>query len=238
VFERKKKKIEVPTIETRTVTVPTAQGLKDMITPAVASAAAVAKEYTHEAGKKADDVLEQVKPYFEQGRDIAEKQAAKAKESAETAKKHVGNHDGLSEFLASGAAAREVASQRSHDAALVLSGKATAKPVKKKGGFAKVVVNLGVLTVIGALAAVVVQKLRAPKDDPWARPLTDPYVAPPKGRDASATGGTGVQTTDVTTDATVAAGTETAVGTQTIEAKEGEIITAAGQVPTQDDKQN
>ena len=236
-FERKKKKIEVPTIETRTVTVPTTQGLKDMITPAVASAAAAAKEYTHEAAKNAESYLEQVKPYLEQGRELAEKQA-------EHAKKQVANHDGLAELLASGAAAREIATQRSRDAALVLKGDATVKP-KKKGGFAKVVVNLGVLTVVGALAAVVAQKLRQPKDDPWARPLTDPYVAPAKGRDASTTGGSGVEMTDVAKDAKSTTGTTTSTTTGSPQVTEvtslnndAEIIPAAGQVPTQGDTKN
>lgn len=195
-FTRKKKKIEVPTIETRTVTVPTAQGIKDMITPAVASAAALAKDYTHEASDWA-------KPRLEQGRAIAEKQASQAKDL-------VGDNAKLSELIAAGSAARGEAARRSHDAALVLRGDATIKKVKHKkgGGIGKLFLNLGVLTVLGALAAVVAQKLQQPKDDPWARPLTDPYVAPATGRDATVAGGEGVEVTEVdeTADITPAAG--------------------------------
>ncbi|GAB48808.1 hypothetical protein [Mobilicoccus pelagius] len=241
-FERKKKKIEVPTIETRTVTVPTAQGLKSMITPAVTAA----KEYTQEAAHQAGEYIDQVKPYIEQGRELAEKQAEQAKKQAEQAKKQVENHDGLTEFLASGAAAREIASQRTRDAALVLKGEAKAEPVKK-GGFAKVVVNLGVLTVVGALAAVVAQKLRQPKDDPWARPLTDPYVAPAAGRDSSTAGGTGVKVTDVKATGTPATGVkvdDAPAGDKEIRQVsdvdaapgEAEITPVEGQVPTTDHK--
>ncbi|WP_040155273.1 hypothetical protein [Mobilicoccus massiliensis] len=216
-FQRKKKKIEVPTIETRTVTVPTAQGLKDMIAPAVASAAATAKGYTQEAAHQAEGYLEQVKPYLEQAEKKAGKVASQAKDKASDNPK-------LAEFLASGAAAREVASQRSRDAALVLKGEAKAKPIKKHG-FAKFILNLGVLAALGAVAAVVVQRLQQPKDDPWARPLTDPYVAPPAGRDATVAAGEGAAVSEVDGDRQVSEAGD--------QAADAEIIPVEGQVPTQ-----
>jgi len=55
------------------------------------------------------------------------------------------------------------------------------------------------LGLLGAAAAAVTSFLKksAPKDDPWATPLTDPYIAPSNGRhsgldspDANQTGST------------------------------------------------
>jgi hypothetical protein len=64
-------------------------------------------------------------------------------------------------------------------AAAVVKGDAVAAPKRKKRG--RVLMTLGLL---GAAAAAVTSFLKksAPKDDPWATPLTDPYIAPSNGR--------------------------------------------------------
>lgn len=209
----KKKKVVVPTVETRTINVPTASGVKAAVVPAAAAAAALAKNY-------ADDAADWAKPHLDQSREFVEKQADQAKERVSDAPK-------LSTLLTSSAAAREVAAQRSHDAALVLKGEATIKPKKQSGGVLKFLGSLGLLAALGAAAAVVAQKMSKPKDDPWARPLTDPYVAPAAGRDSTVAGGTGVKVTDVKTSST-----DTTSTTGADKGTETEIIAPQGQVPT------
>lgn len=200
-----KKKVVVPTVETRTINVPTAEGLKAVAMPALAAAVAAAKNYSDEAADWA-------KPRLEQGKAVAEEGAAKAKDLA-------GNSAKLSALTATAAGSK--AAQRSRDAALVLKGDATIKKNKKKsGGFGKLVLNLGLLSALAAVVGVVVKKMQEPKDDPWARPLTDPYVAPAAGRDTTVAAGEGVKVTEVADQS----------GDTT---HETEIIAPEGQVPTQ-----
>lgn len=75
---------------------------------------------------------------------------------------------------AAAAAASSEAQRRGSGAASVLSGKAVAKPRRRKG---KLLLLLGLLAAAGAAAAVFVKKT-APKDDPWAAPLSEPYLSP------------------------------------------------------------
>ncbi|MDO5628248.1 MAG: hypothetical protein Q4G43_08005 [Mobilicoccus sp.] len=213
-FKSKKKKVAVPTIDTRTITVPTAHGIKD----AVGAYAAVAKDKTADAARDAE---KWAKPYIEQGLEFAEEQAHKAKDKVEST-------GSFSDLAAKTSATREEAAKRSRDAALVLKGEAVAK--KKKGGFGKVLSTLTVLTVLGAVAAYVAQKLTQPKDDPWARPLTDPYIAPPTGRDSTSTS-SGAATGAAGRDATVAAGEGVKV-TEVGEAADQERDIPAGEVIT------
>lgn len=88
--------------------------------------------------------------------------------------------------IAASAAATEEARHRSSDAALVLKGDATIK--RKRSGVAGggllrgLLAALGVLGVAGAVAAYLTRRANE-QDDPWARPLADPYVAPQSGRE-------------------------------------------------------
>lgn len=183
-FDQKKKKIALPTVETKTINVPTAAGLKDVIVPAVTGAAATAKdrssEYAHTASEWA-------KPRLEQGRDLAESSVGEAKGRIDE------NMPKLTAALAAAAAGTEEARHRASDAALVLKGDAVIKRKKKGGLVGKVFSTLGLLALVGVAAAFVAKKASEPKDDPWARPLTDPYVAPATGRDSTA-GGPGSET--------------------------------------------
>ena len=61
----------------------------------------------------------------------------------------------------------------------IISGDAVASRRHKK--WRKVVLTLGLLSAAGAAVAALMKK-SAPKDDPWATPLEDPYVAPSSGR--------------------------------------------------------
>lgn len=175
-FDRKKKKVAVPTVETKTINVPTAAGLKDMIVPAVTGAAATAKdrssEYAHTASEWA-------KPRLEHGRELAESSVGEAKGRIDE------NMPKLTAALAAAAAGTEEARHRTSDAALVLRGDAVIKRKKKGGLVGKVFSTLGLLALVGVAAALVAKKVSEPKDDPWARPLTDPYVAPATGRDST-----------------------------------------------------
>lgn len=198
-FKRKKKKVTLPKVETTQVTVPTLHGLKD----AVVSAGTDVADW---ADGQAQAASEWARPRIEQGiensKDAASKAAAKRDEAAsKAAAKREEARDRLESkgsklsgaLAGSNVSAKELRS-RSQDAALVLKGEAKAKPVKKKSGILGTLLGvLGVLAVAGAVAAYVA-KTQQPKDDPWARPLTDPYVAPESGRD-STVGTTGVPAT-------------------------------------------
>lgn len=85
------------------------------------------------------------------------------------------------------AASDAVAKVRDSDTAqrAVASLKGEKAPKKKSGG-----VVSGLLTTVGILGAAVglawfFNKKNAEQDDPWARPLADPYVPPTSGADAS-----------------------------------------------------
>lgn len=185
-FARKKKKVVVPKLETKTITVPTAAGVKAMVVPAVASAAALAKDRSSDYAQTAG---EWAKPHIEHGREVAESRAGEAKGLIDD------NLPKLTAALAAAAAGTEEARHRSADAALVLKGDAVVKRKKEKSGIVgKVFSTLGLLALAGAAAAFVAKKASEPKDDPWARPLTDPYVAPATGRDSTVVAGPGAET--------------------------------------------
>jgi ElaB/YqjD/DUF883 family membrane-anchored ribosome-binding protein len=85
---------------------------------------------------------------------------------------------------AASAAARANAAlvaDRSEGAYAVLKGEAVARP-RRKG---KILLTLGILAAAAAAAAMVFKK-SAPREDPWATPLEDPYTAPTSGRDSTA----------------------------------------------------
>lgn len=205
VFTRKKKttKVTVPTIETTQITVPTVAGLKKAAVPAVTAAAAAAKQWGDDQAQNAG---EWARPRLEQGREVAgdlTSQLAQKREEAEEARDK--------------ATKRAVGTALAAKGALKAKKKKDAKAAKKRkkkdakdGGslLGNIVAGLGVLALAGAAAAFVAKKQGQPKDDPWARPLTDPYVAPKTGRDSSvgttgtATGTAGVGTAASTTGTT------------------------------------
>ncbi len=244
-FERKKQKVTVPTIETKQVTVPTVAGIKSALVPAATGVAAMAKHTLadkKEQGKAAvaprledakgrveDDVLPRVADARDQLVD------AKDQFVEETLPKIV---EAVSGALAAGAAATSDAVDKvrdadaPHRAALLAQdakgraaeqvkqsrkeakrqakkGKALVGKEEKKGGFLSgLLTTLGLLAVAGGLAWFFAKK-DAERDDPWARPLADPYVPPTTGRDSSVTAGAAASS-----GTTAGAGADTTFGTE------------------------
>ncbi len=96
----------------------------------------------------------------------------------------------LTAAAAASAAAREEAVAVGHEAAIrgagakmVLTGEAVAKQKRSLGKGGKVALIVGLVAIVGAAAAYFVKR-SAPKEDPWAIPLQDPYV-PPAGVDST-----------------------------------------------------
>ena len=96
----------------------------------------------------------------------------------------------LAAAAAASAAARDEAVAAGHEAAVrgsgaksVLVGEAVAKHKRHLGKGGKLALVAGLLAALGATAAYFVKR-SAPRDDPWAVPLQDPYV-PPAGVDST-----------------------------------------------------
>ncbi len=130
---------------------------------------------------------EAVAPHVEAARDAAGPRAEAVRHAAMD---RVGEardmlEENLPRLAKSVASATEEAKHRSADAAMVLKGEATIKPKKSGvvgGGLVgNLLAALGVVVVAGAVAAYLSRRDRE-QDDPWARPLADPYVAPASGR--------------------------------------------------------
>ena len=90
--------------------------------------------------------------------------------------------EAIAAFTAASTAAKDEAVSRGAGAASVISGDATATPKRKKKG--RLLLILGLLGAAAAGVATFMKK-SAPKDDPWATPLADSYVAPSTGRHSS-----------------------------------------------------
>jgi len=90
--------------------------------------------------------------------------------------------EAITAFATASAAAKEEAISRGTGAAAVLSGDASASPKHNKKGRVLLILGLFAAAAAGAMAFM---KRSAPKDDPWATPLADPYVAPSTGRHSS-----------------------------------------------------
>jgi len=76
------------------------------------------------------------------------------------------------------------AAHRAADAAAVLKGDKIATDKKSGGFFSGLVGALGILGLAGA-AAWFFNKRAIEQDDPWARPLADPYLPPTSGRNST-----------------------------------------------------
>lgn len=87
--------------------------------------------------------------------------------------------EAITAWAAASAAAKDEAVSRGTGAAAVISGDAVATRKRKKKG--PVLLTLGLLAGAAAAAVAFLTK-SAPKDDPWATPLADAYVAPSNGR--------------------------------------------------------
>ena len=239
-FERKKQKLTVPTIETKQVTVPTVAGLKHALagSAAAASSAASKKAGTAQArgGARLDSVKDATSSRFSGAVDTGSAKLADAKAAAvpmlaaagaavapkledargrvesdvlprvaDTKEHLVEAKDAFVEetlpkiidAVAGAVAATSIAksdavakardseaAHRAVDAAAVLKGDKVATQ-KKSGGFLSgLMAAMGLLAAAGAIAWFF-NKRAAEQDDPWARPLADPYVPPATGRDST-----------------------------------------------------
>jgi hypothetical protein len=90
--------------------------------------------------------------------------------------------EAIAAFTAATTAAKDEAVSRGAGAASVISGDASATPKRKRKG--RLLLILGLFTATAAGIATFVKK-SAPKDDPWATPLADSYVATSTGRHSS-----------------------------------------------------
>ena len=166
-----------------------ANQLRERVVPAVGHAAGSAKEWSQPRVEAARDWA---KPRVEHGIELAAPKLESAVSSlapkVDTARDKIVEEllprltEAIAAFSAASAAAKDEAVARGTGAAAVISGDAVAQPKSRKKR--RLLLGLGLL---GAAAAGVAafMKRSAPKDDPWATPLADPYVAPSPGRHAS-----------------------------------------------------
>jgi hypothetical protein len=166
-----------------------ADQLRERVLPAVGQAAESAKEWGQ---PRVVAARRWAKPRVEHGIEVAAPKLESAVSSlapkVDTARDKIVDEllprvtEAITAWAAASAAARDEAVSRGAGAAAVISGDAVAAP-KRKGKKGKVMLTLGLLSAAGAGIAAFMKK-SAPKDDPWATPLEDPYVAPSTGRHA------------------------------------------------------
>jgi len=166
-----------------------ADQLRERVAPVIGQAAENAREWGQ---PRVEAAREWAKPRVEHGIEIAapklESAVSGLAPKVDTARDKIVDEllprvtEAITAWAAASAAAKDEAVSRGAGAASVISGEAVAKPrrTKKKG---RVLFALGLVGAAGA-AASAFMKRSAPKDDPWATPLTDRYVAPSNGRPA------------------------------------------------------
>lgn len=183
-------------VDTGSRTLPSPSALKAKLAPMAAGYAAAARHSAAESvgprveaareamAPKVEAAREAVGPRVESARGVAADRAGDVRDLVEENLPRVAKM--VASAIAASAAATEEARHRSSDAALVLKGDATIK--RKRSGVAGggllrgLLAALGVLGVAGAVAAYLTRRANE-QDDPWARPLADPYVAPQSGRE-------------------------------------------------------
>ena len=166
-----------------------ADQLRERVVPVVGQAASSAKEWGQ---PHVEAARVWAKPHVEHGIEVAAPKLESAVSSlapkVDTARNKIVDEllprvaEAIAAFAAASAAAKDEAVSRGSGAAAVISGDAVASPKRKKKG--RVLLTLGLFAAAAAAAAAFMKK-SAPKDDPWATPLADPYVAPSAGRHSS-----------------------------------------------------
>jgi len=166
-----------------------ADQLRDRVAPAIGQAAESAREWGQ---PRVEAAREWAKPHVEHGIEIAAPKLESAVSSlapkVDIARDKIVDEllprvaDAITSWAAATAAAKDEAASRGAGAVAVVSGNAVASPKGKKRG--KVLMIFGLLSAAAAGAAAFMKR-SAPKDDPWATPLEDPYVAPSTGRHSS-----------------------------------------------------
>jgi hypothetical protein len=175
--------------------------LRDKVAPTLAQAALAATTAKELAEPHVKAAQEWAKPHFEHGVELAAPKVDAAVQTlvpkVDTARDKIVEDllpriaTALTAAAAASAAAREEAVAVGHEAAtrgagakMVLTGEAVAKQKRSLGVGGKVGLIVGLVAIVGAAAAYFVKR-SAPKEDPWATPLQDPYVAPAAGVDST-----------------------------------------------------
>ena len=163
-----------------------ADQLRERVAPAIGQAAESAKEWGQ---PRVEAARHWAKPRVEHGIEIAapklESAVSGLAPKVDVARDKIVDEllprvtEAITAWAASSAAAKDEAVSRGAGAAAVVKGDAVATPKRKKCG--RVLMTLGLLGAAGAAVTSFLKK-SAPKDDPWATPLTDPYIAPSNGR--------------------------------------------------------
>ncbi len=173
--------------------------IREKVVPVVSQAAASAKDLSTEYAHVASDWA---KPRIEQGRQIASPAMSQAQHAAIAAahaltpmvseardrveKAMPTITERVNAALAASNAARSEVLARGSEAALVLTGNATVKrksTKKTSGVLGGLLAAAGIMAAAGAVAGYLAKRSRD-REDPWAQPLADPYVAPPVAADA------------------------------------------------------
>ena len=159
-----------------------AEQLRDRVGPALGQAAESAMEWGQPRVKAA---RRWAQPRVEHGIEIAAPRLESAVSSlapkVDVARDKIVDEllprvtEAITGWAAASAAAKDEVVARGAGAAAVVSGDAVAKPKRKKKG--KAMLTLSLLGAAAAGAAAFLKK-SAPKDDPWATPLEDSYIAP------------------------------------------------------------
>jgi len=163
-----------------------ADQLRDRVAPAIGQAAGSAKEWGQ---PRVEAARLWAKPRVEHGIEMAapklESAVSGLAPKVDVARDKIVDEllprvtEAITAWAAASAAAKDEAVSRGAGAAAVVKGDAVATPKRKKRG--RVLMTLGLLGAAGAAVTSFLKK-SAPKDDPWATPLTDPYIAPSTGR--------------------------------------------------------
>ena len=163
-----------------------ADQLRERVAPAIGQAAGSAKEWGQ---PRVEAARHWAKPRVEHGIEIAapklESAVSGLAPKVDIARDKIVDEllprvtEAITAWAAASAAAKDEVVSRGAGAAAVVKGDAVAKPKRKRRG--RVLMALGLLGAAGAAVTSFLKK-SAPKDDPWATPLTDPYIAPSTGR--------------------------------------------------------
>lgn len=163
-----------------------AEQLRERVAPVVGQAAGTAVEWGQ---PRVEAARLWAKPRVEHGIEVAAPRLESVVNSlaprVDTARDKIVDEllprlgEAINAVAAASAAAKEEAVSRGTGAAAVLAGDASATPKRNKKGL--VLLILGLLAAAAAGAAVFMKK-SAPKDDPWATPVSDLHVSPAAGR--------------------------------------------------------
>ena len=163
-----------------------ADQLRERVVPVVGHAAESAKEWGQ---PRVEAARHWAKPRVEHGIELAaprlESAVSGLAPKVDTARDKIVDEllprvtEAITSFAAATSAAKDEAVSRGAGAAAVISGDAVASPKHRKRG--RVMLAVGLLAAAAAGVAAFLRR-SAPKDDPWATPLADPYVAPSSAR--------------------------------------------------------